>query len=131
MGPVRGAISVRSAVLLVPALLVGAADPSFPPVELRNGQFVDSDGRTLHFRGINVAGSSKVAARPRVPSHVRDGFFEHRLMKTPPRSVSEPTPLSTPRTVKRSFAMLPSVAWLSTTSSLPGSTPGCARACGR
>ncbi len=44
------------------------------------------------------------------------------VMKTPARSTPSLTPWSTPRTVYRSFAMLPSEAWLSRISSSPGST---------
>ena len=74
----RGAISLCGAALLAPVLLAGADESRFPSVELRGGQFVDPAGRTMHFRGINVSGSSKVPAELRMASHVRASFFDHR-----------------------------------------------------
>ncbi|GAP06194.1 MAG TPA: hypothetical protein DEQ80_02720 [Anaerolinea thermolimosa] len=47
-------------------------------LSIRNSDFVDEFGRTLMLRGINLAGSSKIPSRPHLPTHIRDGFFNHR-----------------------------------------------------
>ena len=39
-------------------------------------RFRDSSDREVTFRGINVAGDSKLPRNPDIPSHVREGFFD-------------------------------------------------------
>ena len=49
--------------------------------------FKDTEGRTVLLRGVNLGGSTKVPLN--LPSHVREGFFEHRAVSF----VGRPFPL--------------------------------------
>jgi hypothetical protein len=50
------------------------------PIQVKDGEFVDSFGRTLSLRGLNVAGASKLPTKPNGLSHLTDGFYEHRTV---------------------------------------------------
>lgn len=52
--------------------------------------FRDRHNRTVLLRGVNLGGSTKVPARPPQPSHVREGFFDHRNVSF----VGRPFPLA-------------------------------------
>lgn len=56
---------------------VSPATGECPPpnfVHTIDGNFVDSHGRTLLFRGVNLSGSAKAPVGE--PSHLLDGFWE-------------------------------------------------------
>lgn len=79
---------------------LAATDPSAPPnIQADGRRFVAPDGRTMYLRGINLGGSSKVPYGPRVPTHVRESFFEGRTVSF----VGRPFPL---KTADRHFARL-------------------------
>ena len=66
----------RSNMPKIPA--VSPATGSRPPpgfVHTIDGNFVDSHGRTLLLRGVNLSGSSKAPVDE--PSYLLDGFWEH------------------------------------------------------
>ncbi len=54
------------------------SDAALGPSGLRidNGRFIDSYGRTINLRGVNVAGSSKLPTSPNGLSHLHEGFYE-------------------------------------------------------
>lgn len=47
-------------------------------IKIENENFRDEHGRRLILRGVNLGGSSKVPAKPNIPSYVQEGFFDHR-----------------------------------------------------
>ncbi|KAF4122361.1 Cellulase (glycosyl hydrolase family 5) [Geosmithia morbida] len=49
-------------------------------IRIHDGNFVDSHGRTLTLRGLNVSGASKLPTTPNGLSHLTDGFYEHRTV---------------------------------------------------
>ncbi|HOB35507.1 MAG TPA: cellulase family glycosylhydrolase [Bacillota bacterium] len=52
-------------------------------------QFSDREGRMVLLRGVNLGGSTKNPFTPYMPSHVREGFFQHRQVSF----VGRPFPL--------------------------------------
>ena len=44
-------------------------------IKVEDGKFWDPTGRQLFLRGINLGGSTKVPFSPKLPSHVRENFF--------------------------------------------------------
>ncbi|KAI0255170.1 glycoside hydrolase [Lactifluus subvellereus] len=59
----------------IPAISPATGEPTHSGfVHTLDGNFVDSHGRTLLFRGVNLSGSSK--APPGEPSYLLDGFWE-------------------------------------------------------
>ncbi|RKP14740.1 glycoside hydrolase superfamily [Piptocephalis cylindrospora] len=47
-------------------------------ITIQDGQFRDEHGRTIHPRGVNCTGSSKLPTSPSGSSHLEEGFWEHR-----------------------------------------------------
>lgn len=48
------------------------------PLSIRDDAFVDSHGRVIALRGLNVSPASKLPSEPNGLSHLTDGFFDHR-----------------------------------------------------
>lgn len=46
-------------------------------VDIRGSQFIDEHGRSLHLRGVNLGGSSKVPRQPNGSTWNKDCFFNH------------------------------------------------------
>lgn len=59
-------------------------------IRIDGSDFKDEQGRTLHLRGVNLGGSSKIPVVPDGATHIREGFFEHRAVSF----VGRPFPLS-------------------------------------
>ena len=59
-------------------------------IEIRDGRFRDTQGRTLLLRGANLGGSSKYPASPDGRSHLREGFYDGRNVSF----VGRPFPLA-------------------------------------
>lgn len=58
-------------------------------IYIKGSQFVDEHGRTLHLRGVNLGGSSKMPYTPDGRTHINAGFFDHRTVSF----VGRPFPL--------------------------------------
>lgn len=58
-------------------------------ISIQGSQFIDEHGRTLHLRGVNLGGSSKVPAIPNGATWIPGGFFDHRQVSF----VGRPFPL--------------------------------------
>lgn len=50
------------------------------PITFEDGAYIDSYGRTLSLRGLNISGASKLPTEPNGLSHLTEGFFEHRTV---------------------------------------------------
>lgn len=49
-----------------------------PVIEPKEMQFCDEHGRRIMLRGVNLGGNCKCPAVPAMPSHIEEGFFQHR-----------------------------------------------------
>ena len=47
-------------------------------IQCIDNRFVDSHGRTLMLRGVNLCGHSKLPTSPPGSTHLSDGFYNHR-----------------------------------------------------
>lgn len=45
------------------------------PLSVDGTHFIDTEGRTVLLRGINLSGDAKLPKSPDVPSHVSEGFW--------------------------------------------------------
>ena len=58
-------------------------------MQIEGTWFKDDEGRTLILRGVNLGGSSKVPFQPNGATHIREGFYNHRVVSF----VGRPFPL--------------------------------------
>jgi hypothetical protein len=58
-------------------------------IAIEGSNFIDEPGRTLHLRGVNLGGSSKVPRQPNGATWNREGFYDHRQVSF----VGRPFPL--------------------------------------
>ena len=59
-------------------------------IRCQGDRFVDSHGRTLMLRGVNLCGNSKLPTSPPGSTHLSNGFYNHRQVSF----VGRPFPLA-------------------------------------
>lgn len=58
-------------------------------LRIENNHFLDEYNRVVKFRGVNLAGSSKLPTKPFLPTYISDNFFQHQKVSF----VGRPFPL--------------------------------------